>query len=75
MSNEKLINRDKLRGLMAELKLTQDDLSKELGISRASFNYKMTCKLEFTEKEIALLRNKFGDIIFLFIGDSCGNMI
>lgn len=65
MDKQMLINRDKIRGIMAEKRLTQEDVSDYLGISRASFNYKMTCKVEFTEEEIAKLRNRFGDIIFL----------
>lgn len=64
MSKEKLINRDKLRGCMAEQKLTQEDISEYLSISKASFINKMLCRNEFTEDEIVLLRRKFGDIIF-----------
>ena len=65
MSKEKLINRDKVRGCMAEQKLTQEHISEYLGISRASFFNKMQCLTEFTEAEILLLKKKFGDVIFL----------
>lgn len=64
MSNYFLINRDKLRGCMAEHRTTQEEIAVYLGITRASMNNKMTQKTDFNEKEIALLRNKFGDVIF-----------
>lgn len=67
MSNNLLINRDKLRGCMAEQRTTQEEIADFLGITRASMNNKMTRKTDFNEKEITLLRKKFGDIIFFTI--------
>ncbi len=47
-----MINRDKLRGLMAERKITQAKLAKEIGISTNSLNMKLNGKTSFNESEI-----------------------
>lgn len=64
MEKGKLINRDKMRGCMAEQKLTQEDISEYLNISKQSLINKMLCRTEFTEDEIVLLQEKFGNVIF-----------
>jgi putative transcriptional regulator len=47
-----MINRNKLRGLMAENSITQTELAKRLGISTNAFNMKINGKTSFTETEI-----------------------
>lgn len=42
----------KLRGKMVELRVTQGDLAKELGISPSTLNLKLNGKREFTLSEI-----------------------
>jgi transcriptional regulator with XRE-family HTH domain len=55
MDKQMLINRDKIRGIMAEKRLTQEDVSDYLGISRASFNYKRSIEEMRTNRR----RNKY----------------
>lgn len=52
-----MINRNKLRGLMAEQKITQTKLAQELGISFQSFNMKLNGKSTFNENEIKRIAN------------------
>lgn len=62
-----MINRNKLRGLMAEQKITQTKLAKELGISKNSLNTKINGKSVFNENEISKISNLLGiDAGFLF---------
>lgn len=58
MKNE-IINRTKLRGLMAENNLSQIVLANRLGCTSSTFNLKINRKREFTEREIAILYDLF----------------
>lgn len=49
------INRNKLRGLRAEKKLTQKQVSEALNISETSYIFKEQGKRQFTDVEIFLL--------------------
>jgi len=60
-----LINRKKLKGLLAENNLTYSDVSKDLGISRQAFYNKMVGIRLFNEHEIYILKMSFGNDIFL----------
>ena len=60
------VNRDKLRGAMAERNMTQYDLARVLSLTLANTNLKINGKRRFTEGEIYLLGKEFGkDIFFL----------
>lgn len=58
------VNRNKLRGKMAENSYTQTTLSKELDICRQSLSDKLAGKSQFSESEIAILAKKFGEDVF-----------
>ncbi len=58
------VNREKLRGVMAEKGLKQNDIAKELGVSRSTFSQKMTGDNRFREHEIYILGKLFGKRIF-----------
>lgn len=62
-----MINRNKLRGLMATKGIRQSELAKELDLSYNSFNMKLNGKNLFTEVEIKKIADYFNvDINFLF---------
>lgn len=48
-------NPNKVRGLMAEEKLTQEALSKKLNCSTRTFNLKLNSKIEFKVSDIEKL--------------------
>ena len=60
-----LVNRDKIRGLLAENKITQNDLAKELDITAQALSNKLNSYVDFTEHETYSLYKKWGAIIFL----------
>ena len=49
------INRDKLRGLRAEKKLTQKQVAVALNISETTYIFKEQGKRQFTDSEIVML--------------------
>lgn len=62
-----MINRNKLRGLMAERSVKQAELAKVIGIAINTFNSKLLGKNQFTEKEIKIIADYFNvDVAFLF---------
>lgn len=66
-----MINRNKLRGLMAERGIKQGELAKSIGISVNSFNMKLNEKSRFDENEIYLIAKKLRvEINYLFIFDA-----
>lgn len=60
-----MVNSAKLKGLMKEKNLRQEDVAKMLKISKTAFNYKLNNKSEFLSSEIEKLCEK------LDINDSC----
>lgn len=58
---------EKVRGLMAEKGLKQIDVADALCISLATFNYKLTGKVDFTLREIKELA-RFLNVEFLITG-------
>lgn len=58
------VNRTELRAQLVRNNMTASDLAKELSISRQSLSLRMTGKMDFTEKEIKNLKDKFGEVIF-----------
>lgn len=58
------VNRDKLRGAMAEKSITQEELAHQLGICRTSLSQRMNEKKQFSELEIANLADIFGKDVF-----------
>lgn len=54
----------KLKGIIRELNLTQDDVAQYLGINKSTFNLKINGQVPFTQDEISLLLD------FLKIPDS-----
>lgn len=54
-----MINRNRLRGLMAEKNITQAKLAKAIGISVNAFNMKLKGKTVFNENEIKSIANYF----------------
>lgn len=58
------VNRDKLRGLLAEQRLNQGDLAKLLGTNRVSVSNRLNGDTRFTENEISILAEKFGKSVF-----------
>jgi transcriptional regulator with XRE-family HTH domain len=65
MSKTQFINRNKLRGAMAEHGLTQVKVAEKLTITVQSLSGKMQGKYAFTESEIASLKDLFGLGIFI----------
>lgn len=62
-----MINRNKLRGLMATRGIGQGELAKKLNLSYNSLNMKVNGKNQFTEKEIKIIADYFNvDVSFLF---------
>ena len=45
-------NLNKLKGLMKEKNLTQEDIAKELNISKSTFNLKLNSNAYFSQTEI-----------------------
>lgn len=68
-----MIDRDELRACMARKKLTQEDTARSINISTTAFRLKLIGKREFTEKEIKLLVDLFGNSIFSFRNDGLKN--
>lgn len=58
------VNRDKLRGVLAEQRLNQNDLAIMLGTNRVSICNRLNGDTRFTETEISILAEKFGKSIF-----------
>lgn len=58
------VNRDKLRGLLAEQHLNQNDLAKMLGANRVGVSNRLNGNTRFTEAEISILAEKFGKSVF-----------
>lgn len=62
-----MINRNKLRGLMAEKNIKQVDMAEAIGISTNAFNMKLNEKSRFDENEIFAIAKRLGvDVDFLF---------
>lgn len=59
-----LVNRNKLRGKIAEKGIKVNDLIAKMGISRTAYYSKINGKTDFTEKELCILKSIFGDVIF-----------
>lgn len=55
-----MVNRDKLRGLMAVNKMTQAKLAECIGISTNALNKKLNGKAVFNEKEINAIAKCLG---------------
>lgn len=63
-----MLNRNKLRGLMAERNIKQVELAKAIGISINAFNMKLNGKTVFNEHEIKRIADYFKvSIDFLFV--------
>lgn len=56
----------KIRGKRCELKITQDEMAKRLGITRKTYNHKENGSSEFTFKEVlaicSIFKCSFSDI-------------
>jgi len=52
------MNIDKLRGKMAEKKITQKEMAKHLGISTQAFNRKMNGKIRFSTNDAVIICQK-----------------
>lgn len=65
MNETQFVNRNKLRGAIAEHGLTQGKVAAKLNISIQSLSTKMQGKYAFTENEIVALRDLFGLDIFI----------
>lgn len=61
---EQYVNRDVLKEKMYQIHWTQGILAEYLGISRCAVNVKMSGRRDFSEKEISLMKSKFGTSIF-----------
>jgi len=62
-----MVNRNKLRGLIASKGLNQSELAKEIGLSYNGLNMKMNEKSLFTEKEVKAIADYFEvEVSFLF---------
>lgn len=59
-----LINRDKLKGQIAEKGVKASDIAKELGISRTAYYKRLNKGRNFKEDEIQKLQSIFGKVIF-----------
>ena len=59
-----LINRDKLRGKMAEVKMSQTCLASNLNITPSALTRKMKSSTDFNENEIYIMYKLFGSNIF-----------
>lgn len=60
-----MVDRNELKACMARLGLSQQDLSKKIGISNTSLVLKMQGKRQFNEKEISVLVDLFGNSILI----------
>ena len=58
------VNRNELKAQLVRNNMTASDLAKFLGISRQSLSLRMTSKSDFTEKELKVMKDKFGEVIF-----------
>lgn len=58
------VNRNELKAQLVRNNMTASDLAKILGISRQSLSLRMTSKSDFTEKELKIMKDKFGEVIF-----------
>ena len=65
MNETQFVNRNKLRGAMAEHGLTHGQVAKKLNISIQALSNKMSGKYAFNEFEIVTLKDLFGLDIFL----------
>ena len=65
MNETQFVNRNKLRGAIAEHGLTQGKVAAKLNISIQSLSTKMQGKYAFTENEIVALSDLFGLDIFI----------
>lgn len=55
MVNNKMTNSAKLKGKMVESNLLQEQVAMQLGMTSATFNYKLNNKTEFKASEIKKL--------------------
>lgn len=63
-----MINRNKLRGLMAERNIKQGEMAEAIGISVNAFNMKLNEKSRFDENEIYAIAEKLQvEVNFLFV--------
>lgn len=62
---EKFVNRLKLKGKMVEKGISVSTLSRDLDLSRTALYNKLCGRVDFSEREIALLKKTFGTYIFL----------
>lgn len=63
------LNINKIKGLMAENGLTQEDLAKELGITGTALRNKLSKKVDFKVSELILLCKIFNKNIKIFFED------
>lgn len=62
-----MINRNKLRGLMAEKNIKQGEMAESIGISKNAFSMKLNEKSRFDENEVYMLSKLLNvDVNFLF---------
>ena len=62
-----MINRNKLRGLMAEKNIKQGEMAEAIGISKNAFSMKLNEKSRFDENEVYMLSKLLNvDVNFLF---------
>jgi len=61
----RVVNREKLKIVMAEKGLEQRDLARLFGSNPSSVSLKMSGQRDFNEQEIYILLNTFGNEIFL----------
>lgn len=54
-SKKRVFDNSKLQGRMKELHLTQDYVSKYLGINKSTFNLKINSQVIFTQDELSKL--------------------
>ena len=59
-----IINRNKLKGAIAESGIKKQDLAVRLGISRQELSYKLSGQHSFNENQMVVLEGLFGREIF-----------
>jgi len=65
MEKKPFVNRNKLRGAMAEHRLTHGEVAKKLNITIQTLSNKMSGEYAFNEFEIVTLNGLFGLDIFI----------
>lgn len=68
-----MVDRNELRACMARERLTQEETASILNISTSAFRLKLIGKRTFTENEIKLLMERFGNSVFSFRVDGLKN--